>query len=147
MLATLNSQFAIITSAISVDCQVTDWGPWGDCSVGCGNGTESRNRSVTVQPEMMGKECPPLQLSRACNEDPCPGENDNAQNMHLHKLRKSCIQQRFDNIILSLHSQLYVEVDGMERLHKNLWKRHQDEMAGSFSRGTVWRETLPFEED
>ena len=71
------------TSICAVDCEVTDWGKWSGCSVTCGNGTETRNRSVTVQQEYLGKECPDLVESRACNPDPCPG----LMMITLHKIR------------------------------------------------------------
>jgi len=71
------------TSFCAVDCEVTDWGKWSGCSVTCGNGTETRNRSVTVQQENLGKECPDLVESRACNPDPCPG----LMMITLHKIR------------------------------------------------------------
>ena len=46
-----------------VDCVVGNWSTWGLCSQSCGGGLQ----------ENMGKECPHLVESRACNTDPCPG--------------------------------------------------------------------------
>ena len=58
----------------SVDCEVSEYGPWSECSVTCGTGTETRNRDVTVAPLYQGAECPPLSENRTCTKDPCPGE-------------------------------------------------------------------------
>ena len=56
----------------SVACNVSDWGPWENCSVTCGNGTETRNRHVTVP--AINQQCLyPLVESRPCFQHPCPG--------------------------------------------------------------------------
>jgi len=52
------------------DCEVTDWNP-DECSVTCGGGVQKLTRAVSVHP-VGGAECPPLEMSRKCNEDECP---------------------------------------------------------------------------
>jgi hypothetical protein len=56
-----------------VGCAVTGWSGWGQCSSGCGNGTEARTRTVGTAPLHGGAECPPLFELRACAAtDGCP---------------------------------------------------------------------------
>ena len=57
-----------------VDCEVGDWSTWSECSATCGNGTETRNRNVTTIALHQGKECPHLNESQVCHDQPCPGE-------------------------------------------------------------------------
>lgn len=52
------------------DCQVSSWNP-EPCSATCGGGTQQLQRSVTAHASG-GSECPPLQMERACNQQPCP---------------------------------------------------------------------------
>lgn len=55
-----------------VDCEVSDWGAWTDCSETCGGGTRLRTREVVTDPEGDGQGCPPLVESEDCNTDLCP---------------------------------------------------------------------------
>jgi len=52
------------------DCEVSSWNPQ-PCTTTCGGGTQQLSRSVTAHPTG-GAECPPLQMERACNQQPCP---------------------------------------------------------------------------
>ena len=56
-----------------VDC-AGEWGEWGDCSLPCGNGTQTRSFVVLQEPQHGGAECPDhdTSQSQACNVDPCP---------------------------------------------------------------------------
>merc|ERR1740129_326258 len=54
-----------------VDCQVSEWRSQ-ECSASCGGGTRTLVRSVLVQPQHGGTECPPLEATESCNEDACP---------------------------------------------------------------------------
>ena len=56
-----------------VDCKVSNWKPWGECSVTCGGGTKTRARDVIEIPENEGDTCPALEETMACNTDQCPG--------------------------------------------------------------------------
>nr|XP_026689790.1 thrombospondin type-1 domain-containing protein 7B-like isoform X3 [Ciona intestinalis] len=50
-----------------VDCQVSSWSDWTDCSVSCGEGTITRTREVKVYPEYGGKVCPHLHEKDECS--------------------------------------------------------------------------------
>jgi len=63
---------ACVTSHCTQSCMVTAWSEWGACSDVCGNGTQARNRSIEVYPAYGGDDCPLLEESRPCNEQPCP---------------------------------------------------------------------------
>jgi hypothetical protein len=54
-----------------VNCEVSGWGGWGACSATCGGGTQSRSRTVTVQPRNNGTVCPSLTDSQVCNSQAC----------------------------------------------------------------------------
>ncbi len=52
-------------------CQVTQFGPWGECRVsGCGPGLQFRHRNITQTPKEGGAACPSLVESSPC-EKPC----------------------------------------------------------------------------
>ncbi len=63
-----------------VDGVWTAWLPWmpmGQCSVSCGGGSQTYNRSRTCTGQLFGgNPCPGDAIefeARACNDDPCPG--------------------------------------------------------------------------
>ena len=69
-MAFVKSLITIFTN--SVACNVSDWGPWHNCNVTCGNGTETRNRHVTVP--AINQQCSyHLVESQPCFRTPCPG--------------------------------------------------------------------------
>jgi hypothetical protein len=53
------------------DCEVSSWTP-DACSVTCGSGTQLLTRRVLSPEANGGAQCPPLQMQRTCNEQPCP---------------------------------------------------------------------------
>ncbi|XP_035685697.1 SCO-spondin-like [Branchiostoma floridae] len=58
-----------------VDGEWSDWGPWSDCSVTCGSGTETRNRSCTnPAPAHGGADCvgPDEEVQDCDTGVPCP---------------------------------------------------------------------------
>merc|ERR1719188_1433221 len=54
-----------------VDCQVSVWRSQA-CSVSCGGGPRMKSRSVLIQEQGGGMNCPPLYFTEPCNEDDCP---------------------------------------------------------------------------
>jgi hypothetical protein len=54
------------------NCSVSNFSDWGACSVSCGGGTQTRNRSVLLAPYGGGTPCPDLNETQACNTNPCP---------------------------------------------------------------------------
>jgi hypothetical protein len=54
-----------------VDCVVSAWSAWSDCSVACGGGTQIRTREVLVEPAFGGTACPVLEEQQSCNMDAC----------------------------------------------------------------------------
>jgi len=57
---------------VDVNCEVSDFGEWSECSVSCGEGTQSRTRTITQDPLLNGTACPELEETRACNTQDCP---------------------------------------------------------------------------
>ena len=61
---------------VPVDCEVTDWTEWTECTATCDGGTQSHTREITQIPWNGGKECPALEGEQACNIEPCCGNGD-----------------------------------------------------------------------
>jgi len=41
-----------------IDCAMSSWGEWGECTEPCGGGTRSRSRSIVAEPVGAGAACP-----------------------------------------------------------------------------------------
>ena len=55
-----------------VDCSVSDWEEWGDCSATCGGGEQTRKRTI-VTPASGGGTCTDTLLeTQVCNVQECP---------------------------------------------------------------------------
>ncbi len=54
---------------VPVDCEVSSWSQWSSCNAKCNSsGTQSRTRSIEVEPENGGKICPRLERSQTCQK-------------------------------------------------------------------------------
>lgn len=67
-----NTSFTPIIESTPVDCSVSNWSSWGDCSVTCGGGSQIQTRSIVTQPVNGGAACPILIQSQSCNTQACP---------------------------------------------------------------------------
>lgn len=55
-----------------VDCVLSTFDEWGECSAECEGGTQTRSRIVLVEPSDSGEACGDLTETQDCNTDPCP---------------------------------------------------------------------------
>lgn len=62
------------TQPCPVDCDVSGWNAWGECTKSCGGGKKTRTRSIVTNVNHGGKPCPVLSESDNCNTQPCPEE-------------------------------------------------------------------------
>jgi hypothetical protein len=55
-----------------IDCVVSKWGDWTECSVHCGAGFMLRSREIIIEPLNGGRKCPKhMRKRRACRMPPC----------------------------------------------------------------------------
>jgi len=59
-----------------IDCHVSAWGTWTECSKSCGTGGwQTRHREVLINPSTYGKACPKKMMRRKkCRQMPCPSD-------------------------------------------------------------------------
>lgn len=61
------------TQLCPVDCELSTWSHWSDCSRSCSGGLSFRNRVVVKESRYGGKSCPKnLVEQRDCNSQTCP---------------------------------------------------------------------------
>ena len=65
-----SSQVTVVIPA-PVDCVVSSWSAFGQCSASCGGGTQTQTRTVTTPAANGGAACPALSQSQACNTQTC----------------------------------------------------------------------------
>ena len=60
---------------VSVDGGLSEWSQWGECTVSCGTGSQTRSRDCShPAPQYGGNDCSgPLEEIQACNTHSCPG--------------------------------------------------------------------------
>ena len=63
---------SILSLFVLVDCVVSDWREWGECSQSCGGGLKGRRKDILVEPQCNGTVCP-LELTQTayCHEKDC----------------------------------------------------------------------------
>ena len=59
---------ASCTRYINVDCVMTSWSAWSLCSNGCGNGSSTRQRSITTSAVCRGRPCGARTETRHCTD-------------------------------------------------------------------------------
>jgi len=57
-----------------VDCKVTPWNQWSQCSESCDGGSQIRSRVVVIPAQSNGLGCPTLNQGRKCNTHACDRE-------------------------------------------------------------------------
>ena len=55
-----------------IDCQLSDYGDWSDCSASCGPGLRKRSRTIQVTPQYSGVQCGALDDNEVCYLEDCP---------------------------------------------------------------------------
>ena len=55
-----------------VDCRVSAWTGYSQCSKGCGGGVKERQRLIETAPQFGGRPCPSVHERAACNAQVCP---------------------------------------------------------------------------
>jgi hypothetical protein len=55
-----------------IDCEVNTWYGWSDCTKSCSGGFQTRKRTIKVDADHNGRQCPALEEQRQCNWHPCP---------------------------------------------------------------------------
>jgi hypothetical protein len=55
-----------------VDCKLSDWSDWSECSTTCAEGSQSKTKSITTRPKFGGKSCGLKTKRQPCNAGPCP---------------------------------------------------------------------------
>eukprot|EP01054_Gregarina_sp_Poly1_P007313 Gregarina_sp_Poly_1__7312@NODE_401_length_8884_cov_129_699331_g327_i0_p1_GENE_NODE_401_length_8884_cov_129_699331_g327_i0NODE_401_length_8884_cov_129_699331_g327_i0_p1_ORF_typecomplete_len2342_score300_69TSP_1/PF00090_19/0_00028TSP_1/PF00090_19/6_5e13TSP_1/PF00090_19/3e07TSP_1/PF00090_19/6_6e07TSP_1/PF00090_19/9_3e11TSP_1/PF00090_19/6_7e10TSP_1/PF00090_19/1_8e04TSP_1/PF00090_19/1_8e04Notch/PF00066_17/1_6e03Notch/PF00066_17/1_2e03Notch/PF00066_17/8_1e03Notch/PF00066_17/1_2e04Notch/PF00066_17/3_2e len=60
----------------AVDCEVTEWSEFDECSASCGGGEQKRVRDIIVPAANGGTPCPPLWDIQQCNVEPCSIASD-----------------------------------------------------------------------
>ena len=58
--------------SISKSCITSQWEGWSECSVSCGNGLQTRKRSIIDRGQGSGAPCPRLIDTKLCRRNPCP---------------------------------------------------------------------------
>jgi len=62
------------TVECSRDCQLSAWSDWTDCSVTCGAGQQTRNRTVVIEPKGSGMPCELTVHTDPCFNHQCPSK-------------------------------------------------------------------------
>jgi len=70
----LRAEVPCNTQPCAIDCQVSRWTDWSQCSAKCAGGLKTRTRKITVQPAFGGKACPALSEAEVCNQQMCTRE-------------------------------------------------------------------------
>jgi hypothetical protein len=78
------------THACPIDCILSPFGDFGECSKKCGGGVHSRTRTVKQPAEHNGKECDSLVETEDCNTQACPEHCEVSEWTSDHICSKKC---------------------------------------------------------
>lgn len=67
----INEYIKNTIKSLPVDCKLSEWSQWGNCSKQCGGGVKLRNRTIITAPLNGGTPCPTLSESQVCNIQLC----------------------------------------------------------------------------
>jgi hypothetical protein len=77
-------------NACAVDCSVSAWNEWSVCTKTCGEGVQTRSRSVKVNASGGGMPCGALDAQRPCTKNPCAIDCVMTQWSTFSECSKSC---------------------------------------------------------
>ena len=72
-LAKYNDWIQDFLDVLDLDCGVSSWSLWSQCSLSCGGGSRGRRREIISRPQGAGAGCPNLNDTQECNTGICPG--------------------------------------------------------------------------
>jgi len=78
-----------------VDCAMSDWSSWSQCTQACGTGATSRTRTISAQPLNGGLPCGDIEEDDPCNTQQCP--EDRAAIL-VDRIRKLELQDRVNTL-------------------------------------------------
>jgi len=104
-----------------VDCFMSDWAPWSECSVTCGEGTRYHDRTVVTEPAHGGMECGTTWERKPCAVRECVYMD------HTHATRVRDSDDIFDQYDENLDERLTIE--DLEHMMKylHIWKETKTE--------------------
>jgi len=62
--------------ACPIDCVLSEWSEWSDCSATCGSGYRLKTRQIVTPPTGAGKQCQDFYIEETCSQPPCAREAD-----------------------------------------------------------------------
>jgi hypothetical protein len=68
----LNEERLCMTQDCPINCEMSEWGGWGDCSASCGSGTQEARRTINTNHAHGGAPCPLRAKTQKCNIANCP---------------------------------------------------------------------------
>jgi len=103
------------THPCPVDCVVSAWAAWGECSTTCGTGTAVRTRAVSVPVQFGGKQCAALTSTHSCNPHKCEWK-PKCHHKHVHCKVKTlalgdAATARVSTVIQVTHDKGFAHVD------------------------------------
>lgn len=77
--------------SLAMDCVMSAWSEWSECSKSCGKGHLIRTRMITLEPQFGGDPCPETIQRKACKIKKC---NQGGLNSDERKRRKEDRKKR-----------------------------------------------------